>query len=277
MIRFDGRVAVVTGSGQGLGAAYATLLAERGAQVVVHDAGVGNDGTGGDTKFADGTAGAIVSKGGTAIACYENLEDQEGCLRIVGAAVENFGRIDILIHNAGFLSYTDIEAISPDLFERSLRVHVVAPFRLTQAAWPHMRRQRYGRIVFTTSGRALMPGSAQSGLTAYAVGKTAPLGLMNTLAVEGDAHGIRVNAVSPVAATRMLQREVSADAFQPDQVAPGVVFLASEVCDRSGIVLHARDGHFAVGGWRVGEGVSFGSAATTPEQVADAWDAIERI
>lgn len=274
MIRFDERVAIITGSGRGLGAAYAELLAARGACVVVHDAGVAPDGSGGDASVAESVADRIVASGGRAIAVCENLAEEAACRRIVEETIRHFGRVDILIHNAGFLAYTEFEDITREEFERSMRVHVDAPFWLTQAVWPHFRKNGYGRVVFTTSARAFVPEAAQVGLAAYSIGKTAVLGLMNSLAAEGAPHGIRVNAISPVAATRMLQRNAAAGSLTSEQVAPGVAYLASERCHVSAVVLRARDGRFAAGGWRFAEGVSFGPAAATPEAVAEAWDAI---
>lgn len=259
MLRFDGRVALITGSGRGLGAAYARYLAQRGAQVMVHDAGVAADGGGRDSRLADAVAQTICQDGGQARACYDYLDGPDACQRVIETTQRHFGRLDILIHNAGILSFTPIEEMPRDLFDRMCQVHISAPYWLAQAAWPHMMDQRYGRIVFTTSGRALCAERAQAGLSAYAMGKSAALGLMYTLALEGEPWGIRVNAIAPVAATRMLQRTVDADRFRPEDVAPGVAYLVSEPCDQSGIVLSARDGRFATGTW------SFGAAFNADE------------
>ncbi len=214
-MRFDGRVAIVTGSGRGLGAAYSSLLAQRGASVVVHDAGVSAEGSGGDPSVADQVVAQITGSGGTAIASYQNLSSREACQQVMRTAIDRFGRLDILIHNAGLLSFTALEETSPELFERMCQVHVSAPFWLSQAAWPHMQHQHYGRMVFTTSGRALTIESAQPGLSVYAMGKIASLGLMHVLALEREPWGIRVNAIAPVAATRMLQRQVWAWRIYP--------------------------------------------------------------
>lgn len=128
MIRFDEQVAVVTGSGRGLGAAYARLLAERGAAVVVHDAGVRPDGTGGDASVADGVVGEIRAAGGTAVACHENLDGRDACRRVVDVAMDNFGRLDVLVHNAGPVVFTPVEEVNPATFDRMLGVGVTAPF-----------------------------------------------------------------------------------------------------------------------------------------------------
>ena len=206
VIRFDGQVAIVTGSGRGLGAAYAQLLAKRGARVVVHDAGVALDGTGFDSGVADTVVGEITTAGRVAVPCYENIESREGCQRLIEVALSQFGRLDILINNAGWITFTPLEDMTPALLERIINIQIAAPFWLSQAAFPVMQRQHYGRVIFTTSGRAMFMEDALPELTGYALGKMAQLGLMNALAVAGEADGIRVNAISPVAATRMFKK-----------------------------------------------------------------------
>lgn len=273
-IRFEGQVAVVTGSGRGLGAAYATFLARRGASVIVHDAGVTLDGVGFDPTVADSVVQSITSDGGAALACYENIETRTGCQHVIETAISQFGRLDILIHNAGWISYTTLEDTTPALLERILNIQITAPFWLAQAAFPLMKRQHYGRIVLTTSGRAMFLEHALPELSGYAMGKMAQLGLMNALAASGEEHNIRVNAISPVAATRMFRSAVAAQELRPEQVAPGVAFLASPICNFSGIILQASDGHFSVAHWTRSTGVDFGIEATTPEAIAEAWPRI---
>ena len=270
-VRFDDRVAVVTGSGRGLGAAYARLLAERGAAIVVHDAGVRTDGTGGDTSVADAVAKEIRDAGGIALACYENLDSQDACQRVIDVAVDGFGRVDVLVHNAGLVIFAPLDEVDQALFDRMMSVSVAAPFWLARAAFPHMKSRRYGRIVLTTSGRAMVLESARPGLTTYALGKMAQVGLMNGLAAEGSDRGIRVNAISPVAATRVLRRAVDPNTFRTDQVAPAVAFLASDQCDVSGQIIEAGDGEFAVIGYSEDKEVSLGSGEITPEDVAAWW------
>lgn len=271
MIRFDERVAIITGSGRGLGAAYARLLAERGASVVVHDAGVALDGTGSDPSVADAVVQEITAAGRTAVPCYENIESRAGCQKLIETALSQFGRIDILIHNAGWITFTPLQDMTPELLERILNIQVAAPFWLSQAAFPIMKQQHYGRVIFTTSGRAMFLQYALPELTGYAIGKMAQLGLMNALATDGEAHGIRVNAICPVAATRMLQRSVAPQELRSEQVAPGVAFLASSQCDFSGIILQAGNGHFSTAQWKVSTGVDFGVEAASPEDVAEKW------
>jgi NAD(P)-dependent dehydrogenase (short-subunit alcohol dehydrogenase family) len=155
------------------------------------------------------------------------------------------------------------------------RVSVDAPFHVTRAAFPAMKEQGYGRFVFTTSGRGMWLEHAVPGLAAYAAGKMAAFGLMLVVAVEGEAHGICANAVSPVAATRMSQRTTDAGELAPELVVPGVLFLASEECEFSGVVLRAADGRFSTVGWHAGEGIDLGRAPAQPEALQERWSEIE--
>jgi len=270
-IRFDDQVVLVTGAGRGLGAAYARLLAERGASVVVHDAGVGPDGSGGDPTVAETVADEI---GGAA--CVENLETEDGCRGTVEFALERFGRLDAVIQNAGLNVWEELEDADRS-WERMRRVNVDAPFHITRAAFPVMKRQGYGRFVFTTSGRAMAVERTRPGLAAYAVGKSAHFGLMIVTAAEGEAHGILANAVAPAAATRMLVRSVEPGELEPEQVAPGVVFLASPACTFSGKVLEAAGGEFDVARWGSSDEVDFGREPVTPEVIAERWQEIEGV
>jgi NAD(P)-dependent dehydrogenase (short-subunit alcohol dehydrogenase family) len=272
MIRFDDQVAVVTGSGRGLGEAYARLLAERGARVVVHDAGVTLEGQGFDANVADRVVNTIIAAGGNAIACYENLETREGCQSVVECALAQFGRLDILINNAGWVDRTPLEEMTPELLTRILAIQIAAPLWLAQAAFPAMKRQHYGRIVLTSSGLALWTEGARPELSGYAIGKAAQIGLMNALAANSDGADIRVNIISPVAATRIFTGSVAPGALRPEQVAPGVAFLASNACTVSGIILRAGDGHFSTMRWHVGPEVELGAKAATPETIAEQWE-----
>ena len=273
-IRFDGRVALVTGAGRGLGAAYARALAARGASVVVHDAGVEPDGSGGDPSVADAVASSIEEAGGVAAACYDNLDSEAGCLATVEFALERFGRLDIAINNAGLLVWEELDDAHRS-WERMRRVNVDAPFHITRAAFPVMKEQGYGRFVFTTSGRAMSVDRTRAGLAAYAVGKMAHFALMIVTAREGEPYGVLANAIAPVASTRMLIRPVAPGELEPEQVAPGVLFLASDRCTFSGEVLEAGGGEFSVARWTSSDDVDLGREPEQPETIADRWSEIE--
>ncbi len=271
MIRFDGQVALITGSGRGLGEAYARLLAERGARVVVHDAGVTLQGQGFDASVAESVVKKITAAGGNAVACSENLETRTGCRRVVECALEQFGRLDILVSNAGWIDRTPLEQITPDLLARILDIQIAAPLWLAQAALPVMKQQRYGRIVLTSSGIGLWTEGDRPELSGYAIGKAAQLGLMNALTANAAGEDIRVNIISPVAATRVYTGQVTPGELTPEQVAPGVAFLASGACEVSGIILRASNGQFSTMRWQIGPEVDFGAEVATPEDFATQW------
>jgi len=271
-IRFDGQVIVVTGAGRGLGAAYARLFAARGGAVVVHDAGVAQDGSGFDPSVADAVVAEITAAGGTAAACYENLEDPVAAVRVVEFAVSRFGRLDVLVHNAGLVVFASLEATDRAVWDRMISIGVDAPFHLARAAVPHMQRQGYGRIVLTTSGRAMRVEHCVPGLIAYSAAKMAQVGLMVGLAAELNNTNIRVNAISPVAATRVLRRH--APELTPELVAPGVVFLASSACTISAAVLNAAGGRFSAAWWERTDEFDLGPTAASPEDIAACWQQI---
>ncbi len=275
VIDFAGQVTLVTGAGRGLGRAYARLLAQRGATVIVHDAGVGLDGAGEDLSVADAVVTEIRTQGGTAAAAYEDLGEREGCRALVEGVLGRFGKIDALVHSAGLVIRAPIDEIDEARWRRSQSVNVDAAFWLLQAVVPGMLERRYGRIVLTTSGYGLGPADDVLDLVAYCSTKAAQYGLMNGLAWAA-ADGVFVNAVAPIAATRIYSRPVEPGELSPEQAAPGVVFLASPACHVSGIVLRAEGGRFAVAGYDRGSGVDFGRMPVTPEKVAECWPDIAR-
>lgn len=193
--------------------------------------------------------------------------------------IEAYGRLDILIHKAGWVGYQEIEALTPEFLSRAMKVQVEAPIWLAQAAWPAMKRQEYGRIVFTTSDRAIYPQYALRGLAAYAISKMSQIGLMNILAAEAEGTGIRVNAVSPVAKTRMWGVEDKPDELTPEAVVPGVLFLSSDKCRESGWILRASNGQFHALKWAEAAAVFYprnlaAVTCTSVENVADKWSRI---
>jgi NAD(P)-dependent dehydrogenase (short-subunit alcohol dehydrogenase family) len=268
-IRFDGQVAIVTGAGRGLGAAYAQLLARLGAKVVVHDAGVAQDGSGFDRSVADGVAAEIVASGGDAAATYQNLEDPAAGDSIAAFALERFGRIDVLVHNAGLVVFAALEETTPEVWNRMRAIGIDAAFHLARAVVPAMKRQGHGRIVLTTSGRAMRVADCVPGLVAYSAAKMAQVGLMVGLAAELKGTDIHVNAISPVAATRVLRRQ--APELRPELVAPAVAFLASTACHTSGVVVNAAGGRFSTGSWERGDTIDFGPSPAAPEDLARHW------
>jgi NAD(P)-dependent dehydrogenase (short-subunit alcohol dehydrogenase family) len=270
-IAFEGRVAVITGAGGGLGRAHALLLAARGAAVVVNDLGGSVNGVGGDASAAQNVVREIEAAGGRALANCDDIATPKGAQRLVEAAVQAFGRLDILINNAGILRDKTLVKMEPADFETVVRVHLLGSAYCSRAAWPIMQQQQYGRIVMTTSAAGLYGNFGQSN---YGAAKLGIVGLMNTLKHEGAKFGIRVNTVAPVAITRMTDNlplaRMLADAL-PDRVAAGVAFLASEACELTGQILSAGAGYFSTVQLVEGKGVHAPAGEATPEFVAAHW------
>jgi NAD(P)-dependent dehydrogenase (short-subunit alcohol dehydrogenase family) len=269
---FEGRVAVVTGAGRGIGRAYALLLAHRGAGVVVNDLGGSMEGVGADPEPASAVAAEIADAGGVAIADSNDVASAGGAQALVYAAVERFGRLDILINNAGIIRWAGFPEADADNLATHLAVHVGGSFNTTRAAWPRMVEQGYGRIVVTTSsGLFGLPDNLS-----YATAKAAVIGLTRSLTTAGAAHGIKVNLIAPAAMTRMAGQSRNEENAQmsPDLVAPMVAFLAHEACPVSGEIYVAGAGRFARIFIASTEGYVHPGPVPTIEDVAENWAAI---
>jgi NAD(P)-dependent dehydrogenase (short-subunit alcohol dehydrogenase family) len=269
-IRLDGQVAIVTGGGQGLGRCHALALAERGAKVVVNDLGDAS----GHSENATNVVREIEAAGGEAIANGANVANFEQVEEMVAAAMKKWGRVDILINNAGILRDKTFRKMSMDDFRLVIDVHLMGSANCTKAVWDIMCEQSYGRIVFTTSSSGLYGNFGQAN---YGAAKMAMVGLMNTLHLEGAKFDIRVNCLAPTAGTAMTEGLFPAAVFKlmaAEVVSPGVVFLSAPDAPRRKI-LCAGGGSFAVSKGFETEGLSLAPDDISPEGIAAAWSAIE--
>ena len=269
-IRFDGKVAIVTGAGGGLGRQHALELARRGAKVVVNDLGGSVDGSGGSSAAAEAVVAEIKAAGGEAIANGSSVTDDAGVALMVKQAMDAWGRIDVLIANAGVLRDKSFSKMEIADFEFVLNVHLMGTVKPTKAVWEIMREQNYGRIVVTTSSSGLYGNFGQSN---YGAAKLGIIGFMNTIKLEGQKNNIHINAISPVAATRMTENLMPAEVLEklkPEYVTPGVVYLASEEAP-TGAILTAGAGAFALSRIYETEGVYLGEDGLSVEEVRDNW------
>jgi NAD(P)-dependent dehydrogenase (short-subunit alcohol dehydrogenase family) len=264
-IDLTGRVAIVTGSGGGLGRTHALALARRGARVVVNDMSAAG---------VDATVAEITAAGGEAVGCVCSVTDRQAVADMVQGAVHRWGSIDILVNNAGILRDRTFAKMDLDDFELVLSVHLMGSVNVTKAAWPFMQAQGYGRVIFTTSSSGLYGNFGQSN---YGAAKMALVGLMQTLSIEGAKNDIRVNCLAPSAATQMTEGLYSADdlkGLSSDLVSPGVVALAAEGAPTRTILL-AGAGAFEQAHITMTQGVYVGDAADAAEQVQARWDVIQ--
>ena len=268
---FDGKVAIITGAGGGLGRQHALLLASRGALVVVNDLGGAVDGTGSDKGAAERVVEEIRATGGEAVANTSSVSTPEGGAEIVQAAIDSFGRVDIVVNNAGILRDKSFHNMSPDLMNPVLDVHLKGAFHVTQPAWVHMREQGYGRVISTSSAAGIFGNFGQ---TNYGAAKMGLVGFTRVLAVEGAKYNIKANAIAPLALTRMTEDIMGGlgDKLDPALISPLVTYLAHDDCPVSGQT-------FSVGGGRVahvfiGETQGHFDPNLTPESVRDHWATI---
>ena len=267
-LRFDGRVAVITGAGRGLGRSYALLLASRGAKVVVNDIGVSRYGADPDAGPAQDVVNEIRAAGGEAVANTDSVSTEAGGKAIIQSAIDAFGRVDILIANAGFNRPKPIKELSLEDFEAILGVHLMGGYHVARAAFPLMCEQKYGRIVLTSS---IAGAYSEKGLAGYAVSKAGLVGLSNVLAHEGAAEGVHSNAILPSAETRLSEgRDTSMfPDMRAELVAPMVAWLCHESCPVNGEMLVALAGRIARA--YISETVGVYQPEWSIEQVADRW------
>jgi NAD(P)-dependent dehydrogenase (short-subunit alcohol dehydrogenase family) len=271
-IDFKGKVAIVTGAGGGLGRTHALELAKRGAKVVINDLGGSMDGSGGNSAAAEKVVEEIKAAGGEAIANGSSVSDEKGVENLVKQTLEKFGRIDILINNAGILRDKSFKKMENADFKIVVDVHLMGTAFCTKAVWPVMSEQNYGRIVVTTSPSGLYGNFGQAN---YGAAKLGVVGFMNTLKIEGQKNNIRINAIAPVAATRMTENLIPGAMLEklgPELVTPGVVYLCSEDAP-SGTILQAQGGQFSVATIVESPWVPLGTAPTV-EAVAENWSKI---
>jgi len=272
-IRFDGRVALVTGAGAGLGRAHALGLAARGAKVVVNDLGSARDGSGRGSEAAERVVAEIKAAGGDAVADGADVTDEAEVAAMVERALGLWGRVDALVSNAGILRDRTIAKMSLADFRAVLDVHLVGAFVCCKAVWETMRAQGYGRILLTSSSSGLFGNFGQAN---YAAAKAGMLGLMHSLHLEGRKHDIRANMILPTAATRMTEGLLPPDALQllaPETITPGVLYLVSDRAP-SRFVMSAGAGAFARVLIQETQGVTLSGAALTPEEIEAQFSAI---
>jgi NAD(P)-dependent dehydrogenase (short-subunit alcohol dehydrogenase family) len=267
---FTGRVAIVTGAGGGLGRCHALALAARGARVLVNDLGGTSNGSGGSPTAAQAVVDEIRAAGGQALANGASVTDPAAVNAMVAQAVAAWGRVDILVNNAGILRDKSFVKMSLEDFRAVVDVHLMGAVHCTQAVWPLMTAQKFGRIVMTTSSSGLYGNFGQSN---YGAAKMALVGLMQTLSIEGAKHGIHVNCLAPTAATRMTEGLLPPDvlaALRPEAVVPAMLFLASDAAPTR-VIACAGAGTFEAAHITLTQGLHLGSGADTPERLAAAW------
>jgi len=273
-IRFDNRVAIVTGAGNGLGRAHALLLASRGAKVVVNDPGGAVDGKGGDSAAANKVVAEIKAAGGQAVANYDSVAEARTAANIVKTAVDSFGTVDIIVNNAGILRDKSFHNMTTEDFDFVVKVHFLGTAYVTHAAWPILRAKAYGRVVVTSSNSGIYGNFGQAN---YGGAKLAVVGFMNALRLEGQKYNIMMNALAPVAGTRMTESLMTPEVLEklkPEFASPMVAYLCSEECQRTGEIWSAGAGYFARIEYREAPGMRITGRPPTLEDVAENIDKI---
>ncbi len=277
MLKVDltGRVAIVTGAGQGLGRAYAIDLARYGAKVVVNDLGSSQDGSGFSDSSAGQVAEEIKASGGLAVANFDNVVTNAD--NIVKTALDTFGTVDILVNNAGVLRDKIFAKMDDESWDIVLNVHLKGTYSCIKAVWPTMRKKKYGRIVNITSGAGMLGNLGQAN---YAAAKSGIIGLSNVLKLEGARKNILTNVVAPIAASRMTEKIMTPEVFEkskPELVAPLVTFLCSEQCLENGLIINAGLGYFSRSAILTGPGWTTDNAEITPDDIMSNLDKIKSL
>ncbi|HQA72814.1 MAG: SDR family oxidoreductase [Desulfomonilia bacterium] len=275
-IDFSGRVAIVTGAGAGLGRCHALELAKRGAKVVINDLGGTRDGVGSDSSAANKVVEEIKALGGQAAPNYDNVASVAGGANIVKTAVDAFGKVDILINNAGILRDKSFTKMEEENWDSVMNVHLKGAYCVSRPAFEVMRANNYGRIIMTTSGAGLFGNFGQSN---YASAKMGLIGLTNVLKLEGAKYNIKTNVIVPVAASRLTEDVLPPEFFEkmkPDFVTPAVLYMCAQECTDNGMIINAALGYFSRTAVMTGPGaiLSDGKKIPTPEEVMESWGKI---
>lgn len=271
MLRYDDRVVIITGAGNGLGRSHALAFGDRGARVVVNDIGVNEAQVGIIKSVAEGVAEEIRQAGGTAIANADPVQDGH---RVVEQAMDAFGRVDVVVNNAGILRDAAFHKMADDQWHAIMDTHLLGTYCVTRAAWKHMRHAGYGRVVMTSSAAGLYGNFGQAN---YAAAKLGMIGLGKTLAIEGAARGILVNTIAPVAASQLTAGVIAPpvlERLQPEFVSPLVLRLCHESHTETGAIFEVGGGWISAVRWEQSAGVSLDAASLTPEAIVERWDEI---
>jgi len=272
-IDFTGRVAIVTGAGAGLGKNCAVQLAQRGAKVVVNDLGGARDGTGGGAAAADQVVTEIKEAGGEAVANYDSVAEAEGGENIVKTALDAYGKVDIVVNNAGILRDKTFLKMEPENWDAVIAVHLRGAYCVTRPAFDNMKANGYGRIIVTSSSSGVFGNFGQ---TNYGAAKMGLAGLANVLKLEGAKYNIKVNVLLPGAGTRMTEDIMPPEAFERakvEYVTPATLYLCSEQCQETGVYINAGGGHFSRSNIMTGLGARFENMPTA-EDIQENWEAI---